>query len=52
MNPISPIAEIKDVKFELHNDNSCNSKCCIPISPKTKRDATDEKVSKTSCNII
>lgn len=52
MNPTSPVFEVKDIKFELHAEHSCNSKCCIPKSPKLKRNATAEKVSKSKCNII
>lgn len=52
MNPSSPIVEVKDVKLEVHTENSCNSRCCVPKSPKLKRNATDKKVSETSCKII
>jgi len=42
MNPSCPAIQVKDVKFELHAENSCNSNCCFP----KKKNTTDIKISK------
>lgn len=48
----SPIVENKIHDVNLNIADSCNSKCCLPLSPRPKRDKTDKKVKESKCNII
>lgn len=43
-------SQVHDINFNFKD--SCNSRCCLPKTPKVHREKIDEKVKNVRCIII